>query len=70
MYNEKLKWLMILQRRREHFLYKKEPRDFDSARRIRIMQELVKKGMMDYSILESFGLDAETQANTGKLILT
>jgi hypothetical protein len=71
MYNLKRHWLMILQRRKEYFLYKKEPRDFDEARLIREMQDLiVNNKIKDYSILEDFGLDVELPKCKHKLILT
>lgn len=69
--SEKDHWLMVLQQRKEHFLYKKVPRDFDAAKQIREMMELVAEGKVkDYSILEDFGIDVEMPASKGGIKLT
>ena len=58
--SEKSYWLMVLDERKRHFLYEKEPRDFDGAEQIREMQDLILLDKVkDYSILEDFGLDVE-----------
>ena len=67
--SEKDHWLMVLQQRKEHFLYVKEPRDFDAAKMIREMMKLVAEGKVkDYSILEDFGIDVEMPVSKGKII--
>lgn len=58
---------MVLQRRKELFLYVK--RDFDAAKQIREMQELIEQNKVkDYSILIDFGIDVEMPITEGRLV--
>jgi hypothetical protein len=71
MYDEKTHWLMILQKRKEYFLYGREPRNFDAVRQIREMQELIRDNKVkDYSMLEDFGIEVEMSKIKGQLITT
>ena len=62
-------WLLKLDGRRKHFLYKK--REFEAAKTVREMIELIEQDKIkDYSILESFGIDVEMPLTTGFIQLT
>ena len=71
MISEKEKWHLILQGRKEHFLYRKEPRDFEAAKIIREMQDLIEQDKVkDYSVLEDFGIDVTMPISKHQLKLT